>query len=96
MPDFRWTDLTGKTSSASPRRHTMAVHADRAASAGVDPVAVRIERNRPGPEALAAFRGGHGRFSSRPSHRRAAAGNGEAHLVASMGEATGRSRSPHT
>src|SRR6266852_4909001 len=29
---------------------------------GVDPVAVRIERIRPGPEALAAFRSGHGDF----------------------------------
>jgi NitT/TauT family transport system substrate-binding protein len=57
---------------------------------GVDPATVRIERHRPGPEALAAFRGGHGDFfeQTQPIVEQLLAG-GEAHLVASMGEATG-------
>ena len=57
---------------------------------GVDPASVRIERSRPGPEALAAFRGGHGDFfeQTQPIVEQMLA-SGEAHLVASMGEATG-------
>jgi NitT/TauT family transport system substrate-binding protein len=57
---------------------------------GVDPAAVRIERNRPVPEALAVFRSGHGDFfeQTQPIVEQMLA-SGEAHLVASMGEATG-------
>jgi NitT/TauT family transport system substrate-binding protein len=51
---------------------------------------VRIERERPAPEAVAAFRAGHGDFLEQPQpvvEELLAAG--AAHLVASMGEATG-------
>ncbi|HEY7249746.1 MAG TPA: ABC transporter substrate-binding protein, partial [Methylomirabilota bacterium] len=57
---------------------------------GVDPAAVRIERHRPTPEAVAAFRAGEGDFLEQPQpvvEQLLAEGAG--HLVASMGEATG-------
>jgi len=57
---------------------------------GVDPGRVRIERERPAPDAVAAFRAGHGDFLEQPQpvvEELVAAG--AAHLVASMGEATG-------
>jgi len=56
----------------------------------VDPATVNIERHRPGPEALAAFRSGHGDFfeQTQPIVEQLLA-SGESHLVASMGEATG-------
>jgi len=91
MPNFRWTDLAGKTvigfaEAPTPWQCMLTVLRRQ----GVDPVAVRIERNRPGPEALAAFRGGHGDFfeQTQPIVEQLLA-SGEAHLVASMGEATG-------
>jgi NitT/TauT family transport system substrate-binding protein len=57
---------------------------------GVDPGRVRIERTRPAPEAVAAFLAGHGDFLEQPQPvvERLLA-DGAAHLVASMGEATG-------
>jgi NitT/TauT family transport system substrate-binding protein len=57
---------------------------------GVDPARVRIERERLGPEAVAAFKGGHGDFieQTQPATERLIS-EGAAHLVASMGEATG-------
>ncbi len=91
MPGFRWTDLAGKTvigfaEAPTPWQCMLTVLRRQ----GVDPAAVRIERNRPGPEALAAFRSGHGDFfeQTQPIVEQLLA-SGEAHLVASMGEATG-------
>ena len=91
MPGFRWTDLAGKTvigfaEAPTPWQCMLTVLWRQ----GVDPAAVRIERNRPGPEALAAFRSGHGDFfeQTQPIVEQLLA-SGEAHLVASMGEATG-------
>ena len=57
---------------------------------GVDPARVRIERERPGPEAVAAFRSGHGDFleQTQPVTEQLIS-EGAAHLVVSMGEATG-------
>ncbi len=91
MPGFRWTDLAGKTvigfaEAPTPWQCMLTVLRRQ----GVDPAAVRIERNRLGPEALAAFRSGHGDFfeQTQPIVEQLLA-SGEAHLVASMGEATG-------
>jgi len=91
MPGFRWTDLAGKTvigfaEAPTPWQCMLTVLRRQ----GVDPAAVRIERNRPGSEALAAFRSGHGDFfeQTQPIVEQLLA-SGEAHLVASMGEATG-------
>jgi len=91
MPDFRWSDLAGKTvigfaEAPTPWQCMLTVLRRH----GVDPAAVRIERSRPVPEALAAFRGGHGDFfeQTQPIVEQMLA-SGEAHLVASMGEATG-------
>ena len=91
MPSFRWTDLVGKTvigfaEAPTPWQCMLTVLRRQ----GVDPASVRIERSRPGPEALAAFRGGHGDFfeQTQPIVEQMLA-SGEAHLVASMGEATG-------
>jgi len=91
MPNFRWTDLAGKTvigfaEAPTPWQCMLTVLRRH----GVDPAAVRIERSRPVPEALAAFRSGHGDFfeQTQPIVEQLLA-NGEAHLVASMGEATG-------
>jgi NitT/TauT family transport system substrate-binding protein len=91
MPGFRWSDLAGKTvisfaEAPTPWQCMLTVLRRN----GVDPAAVRIERERPVPEALAAFRAGHGDFfeQTQPIVEQMLAG-GEAHLVASMGEATG-------
>jgi NitT/TauT family transport system substrate-binding protein len=91
MPDFRWSDLVGKTvisfaEAPTPWQCMLTVLRRN----GVDPATVRIERNRPVPEALGAFRSGHGDFfeQTQPIVEQMLA-SGEAHLVASMGEATG-------
>ncbi len=57
---------------------------------GIDPTQVRIERELPVPEAVAAFRAGHGDFleQTQPIVEQLIA-EGAAHLVVSMGEATG-------
>ncbi len=90
-PGFKWSDLVGKTvisfaEAPTPWQCMLTVLRRN----GVDPATVRIERERPGPEALAAFRGGHGDFfeQTQPIVEQLLAG-AEAHLVASMGEATG-------
>ena len=90
-PGFRWSDLVGKTiisfaEAPTPWQCMLTVLRRN----GVDPATVRIERTRPVPEALAAFRGGHGDFfeQTQPIVEQLLTG-GEAHLVASMGEATG-------
>src|SRR5262244_262439 len=89
--DFRWTDLVGKTvigfaEAPTPWQCMLTVLRTH----GVDPASVRIERDRPVPEALAAFRSGHGDFfeQTQPIVEQMLAA-GEGHLVASMGEATG-------
>lgn len=91
MPEFRWSDLAGKTvisfaEAPTPWQCMLAVLRRN----GVDPAAVRIDRERPVPEALAAFRAGHGDFfeQTQPIVEQMLTA-GEAHLVASMGEATG-------
>jgi NitT/TauT family transport system substrate-binding protein len=91
MPQFRWTDLTGKTvigfaEAPTPWQCMLTVLRRN----GMDPATVRIERDRPVPEALAAFRAGHGDFfeQTQPIVEQLLA-SGEAHVVASMGEATG-------
>jgi len=91
MPGFRWSDLAGKTvigfaEAPTPWQCMLTVLRRH----GVDPATVRIERNRPGPEALAVFRSGHGDFfeQTQPIVEQLLA-SGDAHLVASMGEATG-------
>jgi NitT/TauT family transport system substrate-binding protein len=91
QPAFRWTDLRGKTvisfaEAPTPWQCMLTV----LRRAGVDPSEVRIERERPTPEALAAFRAGHGDYleQGQPVVERLV-GEGAAHVVASMGEATG-------
>jgi NitT/TauT family transport system substrate-binding protein len=90
-PTFRWPDLIGKTvlsfaEAPTPWQCMLTVLRRH----GVDPQAVRIERERPTPDAVAAFLAGHGDFLEQPQpvvEELIAAG--AAHLVASMGEATG-------
>lgn len=91
QPAFRWPDLVDKTvisfaEAPTPWQCMLTVLRRH----GVDPATVRIERERPVPEALAAFRAGHGDFfeQTQPIVEQMLA-SGEAHLVASMGEATG-------
>ena len=90
-PDFRWQDLVGKTvlsfaEAPTPWQCMLTVLRRN----GVDPARVRIERGLPAPEAVAAFRAGHGDFleQTQPVTERLLA-EGAAHLVASMGVATG-------
>ena len=91
MPAFRWSDVAGRTvisfaEAPTPWQCMLTVLRRH----GVDPATVRIERERPVAEALASFRGGHGDFfeQTQPIVEQMLA-SGEAHLVASMGEATG-------
>lgn len=91
MPGFRWLDLVGKTvisfaEAPTPWQCMLAVLRRN----GVDPASVRIERKLPAAEAVAAFRGGHGDFleQTQPAVEQLLDA-GAAHLVASMGEATG-------
>lgn len=90
-PAFAWTDLIGRTvlsfaEAPTPWQCMLTVLRRH----GVDAGQVRIERTRPAPEAVAAFRAGHGDFLEQPQPvvERLLA-DGAAHLVASMGEATG-------
>jgi NitT/TauT family transport system substrate-binding protein len=90
-PGFRWPDLSGKTvisfaEAPTPWQCMLTVLKRN----GVDPATVRIERERPVAEAVAAFRAGHGDFleQTQPIVEELVA-SGAAHLVASMGEATG-------
>ena len=90
-PAFRWSDLVGKTvlsfaEAPTPWQCMLTVLRRH----GVDPAQVRIERHRPGPQAVAAFLAGTGDFLEQPQpviERLLSEGRG--HLVASMGEATG-------
>ena len=90
-PAFRWSDLVDRTvlsfaEAPTPWQCMLTVLRRH----GVDARRVRIERQRPAPEAVAAFQAGHGDFLEQPQpvvEELLAAG--AAHLVASMGEATG-------
>ena len=90
-PAFRWQDLVGKTvisfaEAPTPWQCMLTVLRRN----GVDPATVRIERERAVPEAIAAFRAGHGDFleQTQPIAELLIA-EGAAHLVVSMGVATG-------
>src|SRR5439155_1135275 len=90
-PHFTWTDLVGTTvidfaEAPTPWQCLLTVLRKH----GVDPGSVRIERTRPLPDALAAFRAGHGDFfQTGQPFTEALIADGTAHLAASMGEATG-------
>ena len=90
-PAFQWSDLIGKTvlsfaEAPTPWQCMLTVLRRHR----VDPGAVRIERERPAPDAVAAFRAGHGDFLEQPQPVvEELLADGAAHLVASMGEATG-------
>jgi NitT/TauT family transport system substrate-binding protein len=90
-PAFTWMDLVGRTvisfaEAPTPWQCMLTVLRRH----GVDPRTVTIERTLPLAEALAAFKGGHGDFfeTGQPITEQLLA-EGSAHLVASMGEATG-------
>src|SRR5262245_4305610 len=90
-PSFQWRDLIGATvigfaEAPTPWQCMLTVLRRH----GVDPARVRIERERPGPEAVAAFRAGRGDFieQTQPIVEQLLAEDA-GHLVASMGEATG-------
>jgi NitT/TauT family transport system substrate-binding protein len=90
-PGFRWSDLAGRTvlsfaEAPTPWQCMLTVLRRH----GVDAGRVRIERERPSPEAIAAFRAGHGDYLEQPQPVvEELLAEGAAHLVASMGEATG-------
>ena len=90
-PGFTWADLRGRTvigfaEAPTPWQCMLTVLRNN----GVDPGSVRIDRSRPGPEAVAAFRAGEGDFleQTQPVVEQLLE-SGAAHLIASMGEATG-------
>jgi NitT/TauT family transport system substrate-binding protein len=90
-PGFRWSDLAGRTvlsfaEAPTPWQCMLTVLRRH----GVDAGRVRIERERPSPEAIAAFRAGYGDYLEQPQPVvEELLAEGAAHLVASMGEATG-------
>jgi len=90
-PTFAWADLIGRTvlsfaEAPTPWQCMLTVLRRH----GVDAVRVRIERTRPAPDAVAAFRAGYGDFLEQPQPVvEQLLAEGAAHLVASMGEATG-------
>ena len=91
MPRFKFQDLIGKTvigfaEAPTPWQCLLTV----LRRAAVDPARVRIERGRPLADALAAFRAGAGDFleTTQPAVEELVAAGG-AHVVVSMGEATG-------
>jgi len=90
-PEFRWQDLVGKTvisfaEAPTPWQCMLTVLRRN----GVDPARVRIERERPVAEAVAAFRSGQGDFleQTQPIAEQLVH-EGVAHYAASMGRATG-------
>lgn len=90
-PRFRFQDLIGRTvlsfaEAPTPWQCMLTVLRRHA----VDPARVRIERERPLAEAIAAFRAGAGDYleTTQPAVE-ALVAEGAAHVVASMGEATG-------
>jgi len=90
-PDFRWTDLVGATvisfaEAPTPWQCMLTVLRRN----GVDPARVTMRRDLPTPEAVAAFRAGDAEFleQGQPVAEELLA-EGAAHLMVSMGEATG-------
>ena len=90
-PSFAWADLAGRTllgfaEAPTPWQCLLTVLRRH----GVDPASVRIERTLPAAEAVAAFRADRADFleAGQPVTEQLLDA-GEAHLVASMGEATG-------
>ncbi len=90
-PNFQWTDLVGKTvisfaEAPTPWQCMLTVLRRN----GVDPASVRIDRDVAAPQAIAAFRAGLGDFleQTQPTVDQLIA-EGAAHLVVSMGVATG-------
>ena len=90
-PNFKWTDLTGKTvisfaEAPTPWQCMLTVLRRHR----VDPAQVTIERTLPAADAVAAFRAGHGDYleQGQPVVERLLA-EGAAHLSVSMGDATG-------
>jgi NitT/TauT family transport system substrate-binding protein len=89
--EFAWTDLVGKTvidfaEAPTPWQCLLTVLRKH----GVDPADVHIDRTRPLPEAVAAFRAGHAEFlQTGQPFTEELIGDGTAHLAASMGDATG-------
>jgi NitT/TauT family transport system substrate-binding protein len=90
-PRFAWSDLAGRTvisfaEAPTPWQCMLTVLRRH----GVDPARVTIVRDLPVAEAVAAFRAGRGDFleQGQPVVEQLLA-EGAAHLVASMGEATG-------
>ncbi|HET6366344.1 MAG TPA: ABC transporter substrate-binding protein [Pseudomonadales bacterium] len=91
MPRFTFRDLIGKTvigfaEAPTPWQCLLTV----LRRAAVDPARVRIERDRPLADAIAAFRAGEGDFleTTQPAVEELVAA-GVAHVAVSMGEATG-------
>ena len=86
LPAFTWQDLVGKTvigfaEAPTPWQCMLTVLRKH----GVDPARVRIERERPGPDAVVAFRSGHGDFieQTQPVTEQLIS-EGAAHLAVSM------------
>ena len=89
--EFAWADLVGKTvidfaEAPTPWQCLLTVLRKH----GVDPASVHIDRTRPLPDAVAAFRAGHGEFlQTGQPFTEELIGDGTAYLAASMGDATG-------
>ena len=90
-PDFTWKDLEGRevisfAEAPTPWQCMLTVLRTH----GVDPARVRITRDLPSPYAVAAFRAGRGDFLEQgQTVVEELLAEGAAHLIASMGEATG-------
>ncbi|MGH7335558.1 MAG: ABC transporter substrate-binding protein [Candidatus Rokuibacteriota bacterium] len=90
-PQFKWADLVGRTvisfaEAPTPWQCMLTVLRRE----GVDPTRVTIRRDLPVPQAVAAFRAGQAEFleQGQPVVEQLL-GEGAAHLMASMGAATG-------
>ena len=90
-PHFAWKDLEGKevisfAEAPTPWQCMLTVLRRH----GVDPARVRIVRDLPTPDAVAAFRAGRGDFLEQgQTVVEELLAEGAAHLIASMGDATG-------
>ena len=90
-PGFTWADMRGRTvigfaEAPTPWQCMLTVLRRE----GVDPARVRIERHRPLAEKVTAWRAGHGDFleTGQPIVEQLIE-EGAAHLIVSMGDATG-------